>query len=354
MANTPSRSGKRSWRLLPFLLAAAALHAVGLLVTAPLFPLLLRGAPSRPDIIELVEFEPAFRTPRERAAEEDEPEEEPEEEEPFEPSGQIVEVAPPENPEIPEEADYLAAYNQKVDEETRSEKFKVNPDVLARKFSTQERVELRGENVPDLRMTAPANGATVGEERFDPTRNGLISALPSRWSQTNKEGADNPVPSAALESVLAGAPQNDLLDEKRGAETSLNTREFLYASYLLRIRQLVNFYWNQNLQNLPPSVRLAKPSYKTTVEAVLDGNGLLESLKISEGSGSGELDDCVVRAFKVAGPYPNPPDGLIAKDGWVHLPQMGFTVTLGVAQMRYEGVDPRAGVEFPGILKAPR
>ena len=39
-----------------------------------------------------------------------------------------------------------------------------------------------------------------------------------------------------------------------GDRLALNTVEILYASYLNRIRRLVNFYWNQNLDNLPASV----------------------------------------------------------------------------------------------------
>ena len=54
-------------------------------------------------------------------------------------------------------------------------------------------------------------------------------------------------------------------------------------------------------------------------------------------SSSKELDACVVRAFRVAGPYPNPPEGL-ALDGRVYLPTMGFTVQLGMAKARYQGL----------------
>ena len=71
-------------------------------------------------------------------------------------------------------------------------------------------------------------------------------------------------------------------------------------------------------------------------------------------SGNDPLDDAVVRAFRVAGPFPNPPDGLVAKDGRVYLPNMSFTVGVGQARMQYQGIDPRAGVQYPGILKSPR
>ena len=44
----------------------------------------------------------------------------------------------------------------------------------------------------------------------------------------------------------------------------------------------------------------------------------------------------------------------IKKDGRVYLPDMGFEVQLGTARAHYQGIDPRAGVLFPGIQKSPR
>ncbi len=58
-------------------------------------------------------------------------------------------------------------------------------------------------------------------------------------------------------------------------------------------------------------------------------------------------------AFRIAGPFPNPPPELIDIDGRIYLTNMQFTVELGRARAVYEGVDPRAGVRFPGLLNAP-
>ncbi len=174
------------------------------------------------------------------------------------------------------------------------------------------------------------------------------------WLDTNKDGVQDPVPASHTQSSLSGAPQNDRLDERLGDAVALNTREYVYAGYLQRIRRLVNFYWTQCVDNLPNSVRFAKTNYTTAVASVLDAQGALDTIDVTMESGSSELDGCVVQAFKVAGPFPNPPEGLIEKDGRVYLPDMSFEVNLGLAQMQYQGVDPRAGVMFPGILKSPR
>jgi hypothetical protein len=270
----------------------------------------------------------------------------------FEPKGQLVEIAPPEAEQKPDESEYLSQYDATVLQETRSERFDINPDVLSPVWSEEQ--ELHDTPAEDVGQTDPATGARIGSDRFDPNRNGVFAAMPSPWKVTNLDGLDAPAPASSDSTQRSGAPQNDLLREKRGDATQLNTKEYLYAGYLQRIRRLVNFYWQQNIDNLPSSVRLVRPSYSTQVKAILNANGALEWIEVTAVSGSIELDDAVVRAFRVAGPYPHPPSGLIQPDGRVYLPDMSFTVQLGMAKARYQGIDPRAGVQFPGILKSPR
>jgi hypothetical protein len=266
--------------------------------------------------------------------------------------GQLVETAKPKQPERPEDAEYLAEHDTTVEVETRSELFKINPEVVAPQYSDDERMEY--EALVDLNVDQPSTGAQPGNERFDPDRDGSFAALRSPWTLTNRQGLQDPVPASHQHSLLAGAPQNDLLLEERGEVTQLNTKDVLFASYLLRIRRLVNFYWEQNLDNLPRSVRIAKPRYTTGVLTVLDGNGSLEEIVVAEAAGVRELDDCVVRAYKLAGPFPNPPEQLIAQDGRVYLPSMSWTVTFTAALNQYRGIDPNAGNQFPGLLKSPR
>lgn len=277
---------------------------------------------------------------------------EPEEEDEPDLSGQIVDTPPPKEEERPEDYEYLAEHDRTVEEETRSERFRINPEVLSEEYSDDDQVQF--EEAFDLNVTEPSTGAQVGNDRFDPDRDGRLAAVPSPFAVSNKDGLQKPVPASSANASVAGAPNNDLLDEKRGDAVRLNTRELIGATYINRIRRLVNFYWDQNLDNLPRSVRFSRPSYTTVVVVVLDGNGSLESLEVVSQSGSDPLDNAVVQAFRIAGPFPNPPEQLVSKDGRVYLPDMGFVVSMGQARAPYMGVDPRAGVQFPGILKSPR
>ncbi len=277
--------------------------------------------------------------------------EEPEPPEPPEPDyrGQIVELPPPRVEEIPEEADYLAEHDRVVEKETRTERFKLNPDVLAPEYSKEAKLEL--EDLIDLGVTEPSTGARVGNDRFDPARDGRLAMLESPFSVTNRDGLQKPVPASHSTQSLAGAPSNDLLDEERGTSVNLNTKEFLFAQYYARIRRLVNFYWNQNLENLPPGAMVTKNQYETDVDVVLTAHGAVASITVVAESGSVAIDNCVVEAFEMAGPFPNPPEQMVGPDGMVRLAEMDFTVRFGQARSTYQGVDPRAGVQFPGILK---
>ena len=334
------RTRRRPWSP-AFIAGALVLHLVTLTVLEQVLPSLMPPVQHERRAMQVKLIQPP-----------DEEKEVEEEKEDPELTGQIVEVSPPEEEETPEDYEYLAEYEQTVEEETRTDNFKVNPEVLSREFSTEEKMEQ--EDLVDMNVDKPSTGAQVGNHRFDPTRDGSLSSMPSPWTMTNKEGPQDPVPASHSQAAMSGAPSNDMLREKRGDQLNLNTKEFLYAGYINRIRRLVNFYWQQNLDNLPRSVRLSRPRYTTGVHTILNSDGALEVISVVEESGSGELDDAVVRAFRLAGPFPNPPEGLIEKDGRVYLPAMDFTVQLGTAGPQYQGIDPRAGVQYPGILKSPR
>jgi len=333
-------------RWTPYVLVALVVHLLSASIVvglAPYFPE-SEPPPQTPRAVSLVILPPPTPAP---------PEEEPEPEK-EELTGQIVETSPPLEEVEPEEADYLAEHDNAVEKETRTERFAVNPEVLAPTFSREQRVAEQGENVDNLDMKEPSSGATVGNHRFDPDRDGSLASVPSPWERTNKPGTEAPAMFSSSQQAAMGAPQNDRLDEEIGDRLALNTKEYLYAGYLKRIRRLVNFYWSQNLDNLPSSARLTRTGYDTTVEVILNADGALEYIEVTAKSGSGELDNAVVSAFQIAGPFPNPPEGLIEKDGRVYLPTMSFEVQLGVAAPNYQGIDPRAGVQFPGILKSPR
>ncbi len=338
----PRRRGRSVVGWVPYLVASVLGHVLLALVSVSWAPYLVPRVPGPDEGTTFLLVAPP---------EEPVPPEEPLPPEP-EWSGQIVEISPPKVEEKPPDAEYLSKYDSRVERETRAPRFDVNPEVLSPEWSKDHKVQT--EQAEDLNMTEPSTGATVGNHRFDPHRDGSLASLPSPWDRTNRVGTQAPIPAGALSALLSGAPQNDLLDEELGDRVGLNTANYPYASYMERIRRQVNYWWEQNLDNLPSSVRLSRSRYTTAVKVVLNGDGALELIDVTGPAGVAELDDCVVRAFKLAAPFENPPAGLVKPDGRVYLPDFDFTVQLSAAKLQYEGVDPRAGVQFPGILKSPR
>ncbi|MDP2308194.1 MAG: TonB C-terminal domain-containing protein [Pseudomonadota bacterium] len=361
-ARTPTTMPR--WQILILVALSLLLHVALAPLALPLMGNFDLSAYEEPISVQMIDGDPLdAMTPDQVARLEaleqqvlDEAEEEPEEEEepePVMPDGQVVETVTPNEEKVPLVSDYLAEHDNAVKEETRTDAYRVNPEVLSNQYSRDSKLEF--EDVVDVGAKDKSTGATVGSLNDPaPGKGAPRSIIPSPWALTNKEGLAAPTTSSSSTQSLSGAPQNDLLNEKLDRSVALNTREFLGAAYINRIRRQVNFYWKQNLDNMSPSLGLSKPNYTTEVAIVLNGDGALESISITHESGSGPLDNGVVEAFRVAGPFPNPPEQLVKRDGRVYLSDLNFTVTLGQAQMQYQGIDPRAEVQFPGILKSPR
>jgi TonB family protein len=333
------RTGRRRWPLL--LAVSIALHAVALVLLEPVFS----GARPDSDTLRSKPVELVVTLPEPPPAP-------PVEEPPM--VGQIVDVAPTDNPKRPDEARFLAEHEQSTERETRTEQFRVNPEVLHHEFSAED--ELQFEDLTNVDAVDPSTGAQVGNDRFDPDEDGALAALPSPFQITNKDGLQKPVPASHKQSLVAGAPNNDRLDLDASDRLALNANKIRFANYLNRIRRLVNFYWSQQLHSAPGAARsqLNKPMYETAVFVILNSAGRLESIEVTRTSGSSYMDGAVLRAFEVASPFPEPPPQLIAKDGRVYLPNFDFTVTMGRPSAAFQGIDPRAGVQFPGILKLNR
>jgi TonB family protein len=124
----------------------------------------------------------------------------------------------------------------------------------------------------------------------------------------------------ALERALGGGSVDHLEDVENGDETALSAKRWVYASFFNRLKRQVAQNWD------PASVwRRADPTgsvhgFKTRVTEVrvsLSPKGDLAKIVVTTPSGVNELDDEAVRAFHAAGPFPNPPDGLISKEGLI-------------------------------------
>jgi protein TonB len=113
---------------------------------------------------------------------------------------------------------------------------------------------------------------------------------------------------------------------KESDRTALNTKEYQFYGYFQRIRQRLDRAWVPILKEKLASYyrqgrQLASDmDHITKVVVILNENGEIVRVKIVSESGTRELDDAAVNAFNQAGPFPNPPHGMVDTNHEVQVP----------------------------------
>lgn len=113
---------------------------------------------------------------------------------------------------------------------------------------------------------------------------------------------------------------------QEGNQTALNTREYVFFGYFQRIRERLDRAWvpilRQRLIKYHYSGRklASNADYSTRVLVVLNRLGEITRVQVLSESGTRDLDDAAVKAFNEAGPFPNPPQGIVDKNGEIEIP----------------------------------
>ena len=168
------------------------------------------------------------------------------------------------------------------------------------------------------------------------------SSSPKTWSLAPKIKAADAFAEDALKSASADSPndndaskkdelaegsqtQDHLKDIDQGLETLLNAREFKYYTYYNRIRRQLSQHWEPKVkvklsQMFKQGRYLAAATDRITkLVVVLDRGGNLVKVQVLRESGVTDLDDAATEAFQSAAPFPNPPSGIVEKDGTVKI-----------------------------------
>jgi TonB family protein len=124
---------------------------------------------------------------------------------------------------------------------------------------------------------------------------------------------------------IAGGPGITRVDGvERGEATLLNTREFRYATYIVRVLRAIaanDKGPEQYLMRDPGFEMYPVRDWRTAIEITLDETGAVERVDVRSPSGLDFVDYELVRAVRNAGPFPNPPAGLRGPDGKIRLAQ---------------------------------
>ncbi len=111
---------------------------------------------------------------------------------------------------------------------------------------------------------------------------------------------------------------NDYLEDiPLGDFTKLNTQEYEFYGFYHRIRQKLEQFWGLNIQEQADKIfqqgrSIASDSNLVTgLTIILDTEGKIVNIIVKSTSGVKELDDAAVESFNQAGPFPNPPKGML-------------------------------------------
>ncbi len=125
--------------------------------------------------------------------------------------------------------------------------------------------------------------------------------------------------------------RNDFVEDiPLGAMTRLNTVEYKYYGFYHRIKQKLEQYWGHSLrqkaEKLWKSGRRFPASNNriTNLIVTINHKGTIVDITIRSTSGIRELDEAAVESFNRAGPFPNPPKGMM-KNGLAQI-EWGFVI----------------------------
>ena len=123
-----------------------------------------------------------------------------------------------------------------------------------------------------------------------------------------------------LERAMGGGSVDHLEDVENGDETSLSSKRWIYASFFNRLKRQVAQNWDPNSvwrRADPTGTVYGNKTRITEVRVSLSPRGELAKILVIGPSGSVELDEEAMRAFRVAAPFVNPPEGLVQKDNLI-------------------------------------
>jgi TonB family protein len=282
---------------------------------------------------------------------------------------QVVETAKPNTEKEPENARFLAEHNTMVEKQkvargavkepmvAKSKPAELTPTVkppdeppaIAKKPDEVEPGKnLKAPPVPGtLSMRAPG-APQVAETKQDALKKGVANekspivangGIPRRGDgaveqqrrdpgeltrgQGGAGGGAPPVPNLKpskeqLERIVGGGSVDHLEEVENGEETALNAKRWVFASFFNRMKRQVAQNWDPQTvwrRTDPQGTHHGFKTRVTEVRVVLGPKGDLQKVVVTAPSGVQELDDEAVRSFHAAAPFPNPPDGLVSKDG---------------------------------------
>jgi protein TonB len=217
------------------------------------------------------------------------------------------------NLDLDPNATFLSDHNQRVQQETKA----AQVDDFRKKEGTGLKNSLSRSATPP--PTGDPEKAFAKDSDLDALSPQKSAGVKRNWKKlTLKDlgiGGDGGV-TASTDDQLKGVRESD--------QTVLSTREFKFYSYYHRIKETLRQYWKPNVERRLAMLwhrgaRMKDAELVTQVLVLLDEKGTLTRITRVTSSGFSDLDEAAMEAFNQAAPFPNPPTGMIDKDGLVRI-----------------------------------
>lgn len=148
-----------------------------------------------------------------------------------------------------------------------------------------------------------------------------LSDIGVKISTTQKspsEKAKNWASNSLGEAVTGGQYMQGM---KEGETSALNTKEFVFFSYFERVRKQLDQTWQPlvrgQIERIYKTGRhlASETDFVTRTLITINAKGEIVRVQLLQESGAMDLDSAAVNALNKAGPYPNPPKGLLDQLG---------------------------------------
>lgn len=232
----------------------------------------------------------------------------------------IAETEDAHNREVDPNAKFLGEHNQVAKKEMKAKRVddfrqKQGSGAKNKEQSEDAGATPNGENVKETAEAEIADDGMGGEQ----AKQGKKFGVKRNWKTLSLRdlgvGGDGGA-EAATDDILKGV--------REGEGTVLSTREFRFYSYYHRLKELLRQYWKPNVERQITRIwskgkNINSDEMITRLLVLLDETGKIQKISKVSGSGFMELDEAAVQAFEKAGPFPNPPKGMIDADGFVRI-----------------------------------
>lgn len=230
------------------------------------------------------------------------------------------------NLDIQKESSYLSEFNNSTERETKAKRIgsfnkagKGNAEIDTKAQKAQKKKITKTKN--KVKKKKKGSKISFADFKFTEQTKELKQQVAQVKGQKNGDANSRGL-----------AQSNDYLEEvPLGDMTQLNTKEFKYYGFYFRIKQKLEQYWGKSLKEKLSNIHRRKGRFPasekhiTALKVIMDSKGNIVRVHLKSSSGVQELDEAAIESFNNAGPFPNPPKGMI-KNGRASV-EWGFAVT---------------------------